>query len=83
MPTAQPLLILQFPSHSYAFMEILHTQNSTVSLKAAGEKVRTYITLKEIETLSYSSGSVNDLVHLNDQLQSLKSEFETKLPHLE
>lgn len=41
------------------------------------------ITLKEIETLSYSSGTVNDLVHLNDQLQCLKSEFETTLPHLE
>ena len=56
-------------------------QNSTVSLKAASEKVRT--TLKEIETLSYSSGHVNDLIRLNDQLQLLKSEFETTLPHLE
>ena len=41
------------------------------------------ITLKEIETLYYSSGSVNDLVHLNDQLQCLKLEFENTLPHLE
>ena len=57
-----------------------YTPSSTVSLKAAGEKV--HITLKEIETLSYSSGSVNELVHLKDQLQRLKSEFETTLPHL-
>ena len=67
--------------HVYLVTLILScTQNSTVSLKAAGEKVRT--TLKEIETLSYSSGSVNDLIRLNDQLQLLKSEFETTLPHL-
>jgi len=56
-------------------------QVHSVSLKAAGERVR--IQLKEIETLSYSCTSSEDLQQLNNQLKHLKSEFQSKLPHLE
>ena len=52
-----------------------------VSLKAAGEKVR--IQLKEIETLSYSCTSPEDLQQLHCALQQLKTDVESKLPHLE
>ena len=41
------------------------------------------ITLKEIETLSYSCCSANDFVHLNEQLKYIKSKFKSNLPHLE
>ena len=56
-------------------------QVHSVSLKAAGERVR--IQLKEIETLSYSCTSSEDLQQLNNQLKHLKSEFQSKLLHLE
>lgn len=56
-------------------------QVHSVSPKAAGERVR--IQLKEIETLSYSCTSSEDLQQLHHQLKNLKSEFQSKLPHLE
>ena len=53
----------------------------SVSLKTAGEKVR--IQLKEIETLSYSCTSTEDLLELNQELKKLKTTFQSKLPHRE
>ncbi len=55
-------------------------QVHSFSLKAGGERVR--ITLKEIEILSYSCTSSEDLQQLEDQLKQAKSEFQSKLPHL-
>lgn len=56
-------------------------QVHSVSLKTAGEKVR--IQLKQIETLSYSCTSTEDLLELNMELRKLKAKFESKLPHRE
>lgn len=52
-------------------IQLLHTQEPTLSLKTAGEKI--CIMLKEIETLSYLCYGANDLVHLNELLKYLKS----------
>ena len=57
------------------------TQGTTISHRYASEQVR--ITLKEIETLTYSCGSTDDLIQLNEQLQGLKTEFKSKLPQQE
>ena len=60
---------------------IKHTQEQKCSLNAAAQKAR--ITLKEIETLTYTCSSTTDLVLLGQQLEDLKTTFQSKLPRSE
>lgn len=56
-------------------------QEHKCSLKAAAQKAR--ITLKEIESLTYTCTSTTDLVLLGQQLEDLKTTFQSKLPQSE
>ena len=53
-------------------------QEHNCSLKAAAQKAR--ITLKEIESLTYTCTSTTDLVLLGQQLDDMKTSFQSKLP---
>lgn len=53
-------------------------QEHRYTLKAAGERAR--ITLKELESLTYTCSSTPDLLLLSQQLQDLKTDFQSKLP---
>ena len=53
-------------------------QEHRYTLKAAAERAR--ITLKELESLTYTCSSTSDLLLLNQQLQDLKTDFQSKLP---
>lgn len=57
------------------------SQEHRCSLKTAAERAR--ITLKEIETLTYSCSSTLDLIDLDKQLKSLRTELQSKLPQEE
>ena len=56
-------------------------QKQSVSINSAAEKVR--ITLKEIGTLTYACPSADDLILLDEQLKTIKSAFQDKLPTVE
>ena len=56
-------------------------QEHKCTLKTAAERAR--ITLKELESLTYTCSSTSDLLLLGQQLQDLKMEFQSKLPHEE
>ena len=61
------------------YFEFLQKQN--VSINSAAERVR--ITLKEIDTLTYACPSADDLILLDEQLKTIKSAFQDKLPSVE
>ena len=56
-------------------------QKQSVSINSAAERVR--ITLKEIGTLTYACPSADDLILLDEQLKTIKSAFQDKLPSVE
>ena len=56
-------------------------QKQSVSINSAAEGVR--ITLKEIGTLTYACPSADDLILLDEQLKTIKSVFQDKLPTVE
>ena len=56
-------------------------QKQCVSIQSAAEEVR--ITLKEIGTLTYACPTADDLLHLDEQLKKIKSDFQEKLPTVE
>ena len=56
-------------------------QKQSVSINSAAERVR--ITLKEIDTLTYACPSADDLILLGEQLKTIKSAFQDKLPSVE
>ena len=56
-------------------------QKQSVSINSAAERVR--ITLKEIGTLTYACPSADDLILLDEQLKTIKSAFQDKLPTVE
>lgn len=63
------------------FFALTYVQNITMSNRSASEQVR--ITIKEIETLTYTCSNTDDLIQLNKQLQSVKADFIAKLPQQE